>query len=197
MKHEACIHLKFENISRSSSISDLLFHETSVNQLRQLKINKFSLNKQILKDGFIIPFSTTWLNFNLFKFIIIIIFYFENVAFFHTKIGSDVCPRVDNQTSGDTLQDSTQPLRVEKSPSASYPRMGIGARDFGGGMPFHTNQFGLWKRHWNLETSSVVVQFPPPHHQIISLNPTPLIRRSYFNKPNPSSCQIWFRVHLT
>ena len=39
--------------------------------------------------------------------IIIIIFYFENVAFFHAKLGSDVCPRVDNQTSGDTLQDLT------------------------------------------------------------------------------------------
>ena len=39
----------------------------------------------------------------------IIIIYFENVAFFHTKLGLDVCPKVDNQTSGDTLQDSTQP----------------------------------------------------------------------------------------
>ena len=41
--------------------------------------------------------------------IIIIIFYFENVAFFHAKLGSDICPRVDNQTSGDTLQDFTRP----------------------------------------------------------------------------------------
>ena len=49
-----------------------------------------------------------------------------NVAFFHAKLGSDVCPRVDNQTSGDTLQDLTRPL-VEKSPSASYPSIGIGA----------------------------------------------------------------------
>ena len=40
--------------------------------------------------------------------IIIIIFYFENNAFFHAKLGWDVCPRVDNQTSGDTLQDLTQ-----------------------------------------------------------------------------------------
>ena len=57
---------------------------------------------------------------------IIIIFYLENVAFFHAKLGSDVCSRVDNKTSGDTLQDLTRPL-VEKSPSASYPPMGIGA----------------------------------------------------------------------
>ena len=57
--------------------------------------------------------------------IIIIIFYFENVAFLHAKLGSDICPRVDNQTSGDTLQDLTQ--LVKKSPSASYPTMGIGA----------------------------------------------------------------------
>ena len=28
-------------------------------------------------------------------------------------------------------------------------------------MPFHTNQFELGKRHWNLETSSAVVEFPP------------------------------------
>ena len=55
--------------------------------------------------------------------IIIVIFYYENVAFFHAKL---VCPKGDNQTSNDTLQDSTQPL-VEKSPSASYPSMGIGA----------------------------------------------------------------------
>ena len=42
--------------------------------------------------------------------IIIIILYFENVAFFHAKLGLDVCPRIDNQTSGDALQDLTQPL---------------------------------------------------------------------------------------
>ena len=30
-------------------------------------------------------------------------------------------------------------------------------------MPFHTNQLGLGKRHWNLETSSAVVEFPPPY----------------------------------
>ena len=58
--------------------------------------------------------------------VIIIIFYFENVAFFHAKLGSDVCPRVDNQTSGNTLQDLTRPL-MEKSLSASYPPMDIGA----------------------------------------------------------------------
>ena len=65
------------------------------------------------------PLSNHWL--------IIIIFYFENVAFFHAKLGSDVSPRVDNQTFGETLQDFTRPL-VENSPSASYPPTGIGAR---------------------------------------------------------------------
>ena len=59
--------------------------------------------------------------------IIIIFLYFENVTFFHDKLGSGVCPRIDNQTSGDTLQDLTRPL-VEKSPSASYqPALGSGA----------------------------------------------------------------------
>ena len=28
-------------------------------------------------------------------------------------------------------------------------------------MTFHTNQFGLRERHWNLETSSVLVEVPP------------------------------------
>ena len=97
------------------------------------------------------------------SFIIIIILYFENVTFFHAlKLGSDVCPRVDNQTSGNTSQDLTRPL-VEKSPSASYPPMGIGAsfwwRD---ALP---HQLGLGKRHWNLETSSAVVEFPPPYRK--------------------------------
>ena len=42
--------------------------------------------------------------------IIIIIFHFENFALFHAKLGSNVCPRVDNQTSGDTLQGLTRPI---------------------------------------------------------------------------------------
>ena len=62
-------------------------------------------------------------------------FIFKNVAFFHAKLGSDVCPSVDNQTSGDTLQGLTRPL-VEKSPSASYPPWVL-ERVFGDGMPFH------------------------------------------------------------
>ena len=39
-----------------------------------------------------------------------IIFYFENIAFFHAKLGLDICPRIDNQTSGNTSQDFTPPL---------------------------------------------------------------------------------------
>ena len=42
--------------------------------------------------------------------------------FFRAKLGSEVCPKVDNQTSGDTLQDLTRPLN-RKSPSAIYPRV--------------------------------------------------------------------------
>ena len=39
------------------------------------------------------------------------ILYFEKcLALFHARLGSDVCPRVDNQTLGDTLQDSTRSL---------------------------------------------------------------------------------------
>ena len=48
-----------------------------------------------------------------------IIIYFEIVTFFHVKLGLDVCPRVDNQTSDDNLEELTWPL-VEKSLSASY-----------------------------------------------------------------------------
>ena len=39
-----------------------------------------------------------------------IILYYENVAFFHAKLEWYVCPRVDNQTSGDTLHDLTRSL---------------------------------------------------------------------------------------
>ena len=58
--------------------------------------------------------------------VIIIVFYFGNVAFFHAMLGLDIWPKVYNQTSGDTLQDLTRPL-MEQSPTASYPIMGIGA----------------------------------------------------------------------
>ena len=83
-------------------------------------------------------------------YMIIIIFYFENVTFFHTKLGSDVCLRVDNQTSGDTLQDLTRPL-VEKSPSASYPPLGIVV--FAGGMPNPHQQ--VWIREETLESGNL------------------------------------------
>ena len=46
------------------------------------------------------------------------ILYFELVAFFHVKLWSDVCPRVDNQASGNTFQDYTLTIPLmEKSPS--------------------------------------------------------------------------------
>ena len=44
---------------------------------------------------------------------------------------------------------------------------------FSGGMPFHTNQFGLGKRHWNLETFSAVVEFPPLYQRVASVPPQP------------------------
>ena len=69
---------------------------------------------------------------------IIIIFYFENVAFIHAKLGLDVCPRVDNQTSGETLQDLAWPLVEKKAISQLYTH-GYWRQVFGGEMPFHTN----------------------------------------------------------
>ena len=73
-------------------------------------------------------------------------------------------PRVDSQTSGDTLQDLTRKWKNRHQP-VIYPW--LLERDFGSGMPFHTNQFGLGKRHWNLEISSAVVEFPPPYFRTV------------------------------
>ena len=88
---------------------------------------------------------------------IIIIFHFENIAFFHAKLGSDVCSSVDDQTSGGfTSFKSTTSGKIAISQLSTH---GYWSKVFGGGMPFHTNQYGLGKRHWNLETSSVVVEF--------------------------------------
>ena len=101
----------------------------------------------------------------------IIIFYFENAAFFHAKLGSDVCPRVDNQTSGDTLQDLTRPLSG-KITISQLSTHGYWSEFYGGEMPFDTKKFWLGKRHWNLETSSVVVEFPPPYNCPMVTGPT-------------------------
>ena len=77
-----------------------------------------------------------------------------------SELGSDVGPRVDSQTTGDTLQDLTPPISGKNCQQpVIHPWMLL--QDFGGGMPFHANQFRLGKRHWNLETSSVVIEFPP------------------------------------
>ena len=107
----------------------------------------------------------SWIIFNIFVInpslpnLIIIIFYFENVTFFHAKLGSDVRPIVDNQTSGDTWEDWTRPL-VEKS-LVNHSWVFEGA--FVTGMSLHTNQFRLGKRHLNLGPFSVVFEFPPPY----------------------------------
>ena len=107
--------------------------------------------------------------------------YFENVTFFHAELGSDICPRVDNHISGDTLQESTRPL-VEKNAINQLSTPWILERVFGGGMPFHTNQFGLGKTHWSLETSLAVVEFPPPYHNCNaqSKEPTQLLQPVVF-----------------
>ena len=72
-----------------------------------------------------------------------------------------------------------------KSPSAIHPR--VLERVFsGGGMPFQANQFGLGKTlEWNLETSSTVVEFPPPYlyiNGIISNNNHLSYHKSKFNQ---------------
>ena len=67
---------------------------------------------------------------------IIVIIYFENVTFFHAKLRSDVCPRVDNQTSGDTLQvNSTTSGKITM---ASVIHPWVLEPVFSGGMPFLT-----------------------------------------------------------
>ena len=46
----------------------------------------------------------------------IIIIYFEKVTFFHAKLGLDICPWVDNQTSGERhCTKLTQPLSTSRS----------------------------------------------------------------------------------
>ena len=72
--------------------------------------------------------------------------------------------RVDNQTSGDTLQDLTRPL-VETSPSVSYPPMGIGSRFWWRDALPH-QPVGI--REETLESGNLfsgrLVEFPPPYH---------------------------------
>ena len=81
------------------------------------------------------------------------------------KLGSNVCSRVDNQTTGDTLQDLTRPhSRKKRHQPVIHPW--VLERVFGGRMPFHTNQLGLGKRQWNLETSSAAVEFPSKYIKV-------------------------------
>ena len=52
------------------------------------------------------------------------------------------------------------------SPKSSRLYPGNLERVFGGGLPFHTNQLGLGKRHWNLEdlfSGSRITAFVPIH----------------------------------
>ena len=98
--------------------------------------------------------------------IIIIILYFENVSFFHTKLGLDVWITQDRQRN---LWRHFTRFNSFTSGKIAFMKMPVFhpwvlEQVFSDGMPFHTNQFGLGKRHWNLETSSAVVEFQPPYH---------------------------------
>ena len=51
--------------------------------------------------------------------------------------------------------------------------MGMLEQVFGGRMPFLTpSKLGSGKRRWNLETSSVLVEFPPPYRNSIKISPS-------------------------
>ena len=52
----------------------------------------------------------------LFITFVIIIIYFVNVTFFYAKLELDVCHRVDNQTSGNTLQQLTTSGKIAIEP---------------------------------------------------------------------------------
>ena len=101
---------------------------------------------------------------------IIIIFYFENVTFFYAKLGSDVWSfapaRVDNQTFGDTSQDSTRPLEEKIIAISQLSTHGHWGEFLVAGCPSTPNSLDKGKRHWNLETFSAVVEFPPPYTSI-------------------------------
>ena len=97
----------------------------------------------------------------------IIIFYFENLSSTLARVGglpqSRHFTRFNSTTKGKIArchQPVIHPWVLEQV--------------FGVGMPYHTNQFGLRKRHWNLETSSVetssaVNEFLPPYHMMDEL----------------------------
>ena len=92
----------------------------------------------------------------------IIIIFILKVAFFHAKLGSDVNPRVDNQTSGDTSQDLTQSLSG-KIAISQLSTHGYWSEFLVAGC-LSTPTSSDYGRHWNLETSSVLVEFPPLYH---------------------------------
>ena len=78
----------------------------------------------------------------------VIIFNFEECRILHAMLGLDVCPRVDNQNSGENLQDSTLPLSG-KIAISQFSNHGYWSVFLVAGCQFHTNQFGIGKRHWN------------------------------------------------
>ena len=79
-------------------------------------------------------------------------FYFESIAFFHVKLGLDSCPRVDNQTSVETLQDLTRPL-MEKFVISQLSIHGYWSKFLVVGCPSTPTSWdwgrdtGIWKPH--------------------------------------------------
>ena len=71
---------------RSSSSSSLFVSITGLNG-----------KQKMLQHSLISTFHSS------FMYVELSSIYFETVAFFHYKLGSDDCPRVDNQTSGETF----------------------------------------------------------------------------------------------
>ena len=73
-----------------------------------------------------------------------------------------------------TLQFSENPVSHHQVVVYPILFMAMLAKVFGGRMPLltPTNQLGLGKRHWNLETSSVVVEFLPPYYVSASISCT-------------------------
>ena len=103
--------------------------------------------------------------------IIIIIFYFENVTFFHAKqrVGRLPQGRQPNLWRHFTRFNSITSGKISIS-QVSSPW--VLEHVFGGGMPFHTNQFGLGKETLASGNLFSGVEFLPPYHLTILENNT-------------------------
>ena len=99
--------------------------------------------------------------------IIIITIHFENTTFFCAKLGSDVCPRVENQLS-EALHHLTQ-LLVDQWPLGGCLSMSIGTR-----FRLDTSNFRLNTSNFHLDTSnfhlSSHVATQQQHNYIVPIN---------------------------